>query len=88
MLNPFKVYALAADARRAEAILRPHFYGGNWSLATMAHNAVATVEDREAMCRQYFARVTELEGALEASTAKIARMTSGLKRGTTPKVSA
>ena len=78
MLNPFKVYALAADARRAEAILREQFYGGDWSLSTMAQNAVNRVADLEQISISYFRRVKDAE-------AKIAKMQSGLKRGTTPK---
>ena len=84
MLNPFKVYALAADARRADKLL-----GDGFPKPSTLHDKVkftlARLEAARGAMAAHRSRADHYSDELAVANAKIAKMQSGLKRGTTPK---
>ncbi len=85
MLNPFKVYALAADARRALVSLSDPEFAAQVTLTSKVNKALNRLSASRNARLIDGKRIAMLEGKLDAANAKINRMTSGLKRGATPK---
>lgn len=85
MFNPFRIFSLAADARRAETVLD---HAGFYIPATLTAKAQAAVGYGIELRRRLGEAETALNYAhtdLDRATAKIERMTSGLRRGSKAK---
>lgn len=80
MFNPFRIFTLASDARRADELLEGEFpHSGG--LVTKARYAVLALNGLGADNRHLDAKLRATENRLAAANAKIERMTSGLRRG-------
>lgn len=84
MFNPFRVFSLAADARRADRIFGARFPNCD-TLAEKAEVAVGLLEGSRSDIVSLIAQLSATKGALQTANAKIERMTSGLRRGSKAK---